>query len=803
MKRKTLGLVEVVAVLGLLVALVFQPSGVRGGVHSALVPFASAAARSANAPAKPSRAAESEHAAPSSPQPELSPNALFAYIERPAQAEAWERTFAAPTRAIRYVRIDREQANGKQSPFWKTGGGGRVEVVLPDGQSVTVVIDDTRSLGVDRYSSSGHIEGQALSRAVFAYSAGEMSGLVEDLAHGSWELRAISGGVSQWYKIDPALIPACGASPVTQNAEARALVERQAAAAEKIAAATGADATTDEPTTAAASVDVLSDVRILVVYTDAVANSGLSSGALQSAIDLAIQALNDDFARSRIGATASLAGTFQVSYADDFGTTNLADLQSTALTRLANPSDGYMDQIHAERNRVSADLVCLVQNRPDSSSAGIAYIMDRPGAGGNSALGFSVVGYAYMNASSHVFSHEIGHNLGCAHDRENAKDSSGTLASGAYSYSYGYRFNGADGVQYRTIMAYSPGSRLPYFSNPDVTAPAPVSKPVGIAEGQAGEADNARTIRQTSLEVANYRLSPQSPASLGTLVNVSTRAYVGTGAQQLIGGFVVGGTQAKKLLIRAVGPTLSQYGITDALADPKITLFRIADTGNTQVGFNDNWGSGANGATATDMSAVGAFSLPAGSRDSALVMSLVPGSYTANIEGVNNGTGTALIEAYEYEHANSRLVNLSTRGYATQEKPMIGGFVVQADPANPGKTKRVVIRVLGPTLAKYNVSGAMDDPMFELHDANQALILTNDDWSSGSSGGDDFKPYVTIYPEQQLAAVGLAPLNRRDSGVMLDLMPGTYTAVVKPFQDLPDQVQKPGIALVEVYEISQ
>lgn len=134
---------------------------------------------------------------------------------------------------------------------------------------------------------------------------------------------------------------------------------------------------------------------------------------------------------------------------------------------------------------------------------------------------------------------------------------------------------------------------------------------------------------------------------------------------------------------------------------------------------------------------------------------------------------------------------------------MIGGFIVQADPANPGKTKRIVIRALGPTLAKYGVDGAMDDPFFELHDSHSALVLTNDDWSSGSSSGDDFKPYVVIYPEQQLTAVGLAPQNRRDSAVMVDLLPGLYTAVVKPFQRLPDQVQKPGIALVEVYEISQ
>lgn len=728
--------------------------------------------------------------------------ALFEYIARPDGAAKWEAAAAAPTHDIRYVKIDREVANGKASPFWKTGGGGRLDVTLPDGRALTVVLDDTRSLGPNRFSAAGRIEGLPLSRAVFAFSNGEMSGVVEDLVHGSWELRAMAGGVSQWFQIDPALIPACGVTPSTRDPQALALLKRRAQAAETMAAASGSTGSVT-PTVAAASANALSDIRILIVYTDSVANAGFSSGALQTAMDLAVQTLNDDFARSGIAANATLAGSLQVSYADDNGVTALADLQSDALSRIADPSDGYMDQVHAERDRVAADVVCLVLNRPDTTSAGIAYLMDRPGAGGNSTLAFSVVQYAYMNASSHVFSHEIGHNLGCAHDRENAKDSSGEASPGAYSYSYGYRFNGADGVQYRTIMAYAPGSRLPYFSTPDITAPAPVNKPLGIAEGQTGEADNARTIRQTALEVASFRLSPQSPANVGTLVNVSTRAYVGSGAQQLIGGFIIGGSNSKKMLIRAIGPTLSQYGVNNSISDPKITLFKLSGSSNTQIAFNDNWGTGTDSASAADMAAAGAFTLPAGSRDAGLVMSLSPGNYTANVEGVNGAIGTALIEAYEYEHSSNKLVNLSTRGYATQELPMIGGFIVQADPANPGKTKRIVIRALGPSLAKYGVDGSMDDPFFELHDANSALILTNDDWSSGSSSGDDFKPYVVIYPEQQLTAVGLAPQNRRDSAVMVDLLPGLYTAVVKPFQRLPDQVQKPGIALVEVYEISQ
>jgi hypothetical protein len=140
---------------------------------------------------------------------------------------------------------------------------------------------------------------------------------------------------------------------------------------------------------------------------------------------------------------------------------------------------------------------------------------------------------------------------------------------------------------------------------------------------------------------------------------------------------------------------------------------------------------------------------------------------------------------------------------------MIAGFAVSGV---VGATKRILIRVLGPSLAKFEIAGAMDDPFMELHDAAGGLLLTNDDWSTGTGAGtasavNDFSPLVQFYNEQQIFATGFAPGNRREPCVLVDLPPGNYTVVVKPFElrdpdPLKDESAQPGIGLVEVYEIN-
>ena len=134
-----------------------------------------------------------------------------------------------------------------------------------------------------------------------------------------------------------------------------------------------------------------------------------------------------------------------------------------------------------------------------------------------------------------------------------------------------------------------------------------------------------------------------APGTGPTIVNASTRAFVGTGGEILIPGFVISGTGSLRLLVRAVGPTLAQFGVADALADPTITLF----AGQTAIATNDNWSAAAGAAEiASAATAVGAFALAGGSRDAALLLTLAPGSYTAQVSGVGNCTGTALVELY-------------------------------------------------------------------------------------------------------------------------------------------------------------
>src|ERR1019366_2051181 len=236
-----------------------------------------------------------------------------------------------------------------------------------------------------------------------------------------------------------------------------------------------------------------------------------------------------------------------------------------------------------------------------------------------------------------------------------------------------------------------------------------------IAPGSPGETDTALTIEQDAFEVATYRLQTQAAANAGTLLNVSTRAFVGAGDQVLIGGFVINGPTPKQMLLRAAGPALAAapFNVPGALADPVLALY----SGATVLQANDNWSSFANGTTAADLAAAaaqaGAVTFANGSAEAALLVTRPPGAYTAVVRGAGGLTGTALVEAYEVGAAANKIINLSTLGYAGNVgHPMIGGFVVSGA---AGSTKRILIRVRGPSLARdFGFADAMNDPCLEL-----------------------------------------------------------------------------------------
>jgi hypothetical protein len=264
--------------------------------------------------------------------------------------------------------------------------------------------------------------------------------------------------------------------------------------------------------------------------------------------------------------------------------------------------------------------------------------------------------------------------------------------------------------------------------------------------------------------------TPTAPAS--HLANISTRLKVGLNDNVLIGGFIIQGAQPKKLILRAIGPSLTAMGVASALVDP---VLEVHNSAGAIVASNNNWNPGPQVQEIMESGVA-----PSSLGESALITTLSPGSYTAVVSGFGGGQGVALVEAYELDGNSTRMVNISTRGrVGVGDEAMIGGLIVQGSAA-----KNVIIRALGPSLGSgpNAVAGALTDPTLELYNGSGTLIGANDDWSTSAQASDIVKTTVP-------------PSNNLESAIVASLGPGNYTAVVRGANN------RTGVGLVEVYDL--
>jgi hypothetical protein len=263
-----------------------------------------------------------------------------------------------------------------------------------------------------------------------------------------------------------------------------------------------------------------------------------------------------------------------------------------------------------------------------------------------------------------------------------------------------------------------------------------------------------------------------APASLPRLANISTRMQVLTGDDVMIGGFIIGGSTPKTVVVRARGPSLIPFGIPNALANPTLQLVRSSD--QVTLATNDDW-QNQSGASVSAIQASGF--APGNALESAIIATLSPGAYTAIVTGVGNTTGVGIVEVFEVDHPEVPLINISTRGQVlTGNDVMIGGFIIQGDSA-----QTVVVRARGPSLIPFGIPNALANPTLELfRSSDNTLILSNDDWQSAANAA-------------AVQASGFAPSNTLESAILITLNPGAYTAIVR------GAASGTGVGIVEVF----
>jgi autotransporter-associated beta strand protein len=266
----------------------------------------------------------------------------------------------------------------------------------------------------------------------------------------------------------------------------------------------------------------------------------------------------------------------------------------------------------------------------------------------------------------------------------------------------------------------------------------------------------------------SYQITALSDGVPATeFLNISTRMNVGTGDNALIGGFIVTGNTSKKVIIRAIGPSLAS--LPGRLADPTLEL---RDNAGGLISSNDNWVDSPQA-----QQIIGSGLPPSHDDEAAIVATLAPGSYTAVMRGAGNTTGLGVVEAYDLaQEVSARLANISSRGLVeTGDNVMIGGFIAGY------QAMQVIVRAIGPSLTQFGIANALADPTLELHNSSGTIIAFNNDWQDTD--------------QVAIAATGIPPAHNKESAILATLAPGNYTAIVRGLNDTT------GVGLVEVYHL--
>jgi hypothetical protein len=383
-------------------------------------------------------------------------------------------------------------------------GSPRIELNLFPDLALAFVLERAEPAWGGGWIASGRIEEDRWGSATFSVVDGVVAGTVR--AHGGlYRVRYAGGGVHVVAQLDEERFPVCGNGPEQELAPVSGSGTGGAGAAQEAARSAGG---AQPLSMGGATVDVL------VVYTTKAKNAQGGTASMQALVNLAIAETNQAYLQSQVGQRLRL-----VHQAELAGYTENGSF-TTELSRLTNPGDGWIDDVHVWRDQHGADEVSMIID--STQYCGIAWLMN-PVSGSFATNAFNVVSRT-CTTGYYSFGHELGHNMACHHDHGNA-------GSAAYPYAYGYR---TPSGKWRTILAYAPGTRIPYFSNPNVSYQG---EALGIPEPQPLPSENWKTLNNTAPVVSQWRCAIPEPYGAGKLTSSGSQPSLGwTGSPKLSGG---------------------------------------------------------------------------------------------------------------------------------------------------------------------------------------------------------------------------------------------------------------------------